>query len=158
MDILTDHMLQHVLRARHDLIEVQHLWFQYLAAAKRQQLLRQRRGPFTRRLNFLHVAALRVILSQVSQETLAVAHDDREHVVEVVRNTAREAPNGVQFLQLPELFLELSALGNMVDEVSFFLPQLAHRLSSLPVKDCQGQQDRDPKKVALGERTDLPHL
>ena len=55
------------------------------------------------------VGAHRIALLQVRGEQLAVAEDDRQEVVEVVRDARRQLPDGVHLAGLPHLRLERSS-------------------------------------------------
>ena len=65
------------------------------------------------RLDLLNVCRdLRVVL-HVLQHQFAVADDDREKVVEVVRDAAGQPSDGFHLLRLPELLFELLPLGDV---------------------------------------------
>jgi hypothetical protein len=50
---------------------------------------------------------------ELAEEELAVAHDRREEIVEVVRDAARELPHRFHLLRLTELCLKLPLLGHV---------------------------------------------
>jgi len=54
-------------------------------------------------MDFLQLGANREHLIVAGQQKFAVPHDDGEHVVEVVRDAARQAPQGLHFLRVVEL-------------------------------------------------------
>src|SRR5688572_6023921 len=49
-------------------------------------------------------------------EDLCMALDDREHVVEVMRDGAGKAADGIELLDLAELGLEPQAIGNVPED------------------------------------------
>ena len=87
--------------------QVEHLGLQDLAAAERQQLAVERRPP-GRPATITWSTSARA----GSPAGIAVARgarrsrDDREQVVEVVRDAAGELADGLHLLGLPELVLE----------------------------------------------------
>ncbi len=105
-DVLADQALQQRFSASHDLIEVQHLRLQDLLAAEREQLLGQRRGAFTGPPHLLDVGARGMPGFEFLEHQVAVAEDGREQVVEVVRDAAGQAADGLHLPRLLELFLE----------------------------------------------------
>ena len=105
VDRLADEPLQHGLHAGHDAVELQHLGREHLLAAEGEELARQG-GRLVRRLaDALGVLAQGVDRGQAPEHQVAVAADDHEQVVEVVRDTARELAHRVHLLRLPEMVL-----------------------------------------------------
>jgi len=77
---------------------------------KRQQLPRQARGAIHRLRDELEVVPARIIRLQAHGRDVATPPDHRQQVVEVVRDPAREPPDRLQLLRLPQLLLQLLAL------------------------------------------------
>lgn len=75
-----------------------------LPAAERQQLSGQRGGAIGSVPDLLHDFAVWGIWLEQTLEVLAKAGDDRQQVVEVVSDAARQSPNRVHLLGLAELF------------------------------------------------------
>ena len=65
----------------------------------------------------------RVVVRQVAHDHVTVTRNDSEQIVEVVRDTAGKAPDGLHFLRLTELIFQLPAFGNVdpdaADELDF---------------------------------------
>src|SRR5262249_34544813 len=71
--------------------------------------------------DLLEIAAGRGAIRHVGQSELGVALDDRENVVEVVRDAAGERPQRLHFLGLPQLTLH--AQPPLFRPVAPFLPR-----------------------------------
>ena len=93
----------------HDLVEVQRPRAQRLAAAEREQALRELGRALARALGLVDVAADRVVLVQPQQRELAEPDHGGHEVVEVVRDAARQPADGLELLGLQQRALELLA-------------------------------------------------
>ena len=86
---------------------------EHLLAAEGEELAREGGGAVGRLLDHLDAAAHRVVGLEPAEDQVGAAGDDREQVVEVVRDAARQAAHRLHLLGLPELFLEPEALGDV---------------------------------------------
>ncbi len=101
-----DKATKHLLHPRHELVDVEDRGAKNLVAAEREELARERRRA-RRRTDHLHqVVVGRFAGTQVIHHQVAIAHDHGEHVVEVMRDAARELAHRLHFLRLPKLRLE----------------------------------------------------
>ncbi len=93
-----------------------------------EDLLDHALRPARRRGDLLGVLAPDGARREIAGERLGVAEDRREHVVEVVGDAARERPERLDLLGLPEPLLQRAAL----------------RLRAVPVGDVPGHRDDLP--------------
>ena len=80
---------------------------QDLFAAEGEELARQGGGAVAGLIDLADVALQRVFRLQSPQGQFAVAGDHGQQIVEVVRDAARELPDGFHLLRLPELLIFL---------------------------------------------------
>ena len=81
-----------------------------LPSAEGEELLGDRRGPIDRLLHVAQILGARArFRRQVAAEQFGVSADDRQQVVEIVRETAGEMADRIQFLRVLQLPLELVA-------------------------------------------------
>ena len=115
LDVLADQAVQHLVGVDDDRVEVDDARLQHLLAPEGEELLRQRRGALCRLLDRLHVRPLAGLARVEAAEQEAAVHgDDGQEVVEVVRDAAGEAADGVELLRLVEALLELLAVADVV--------------------------------------------
>ena len=107
LDTLADETTQQTLQTRDSGIERQNSGVQRLLAAEREQLPNQRRGPFAGLQCFFDLSAKGVLSAEFRQENLAVAHDDSQEIIEVMRDPSSQPANRFHLLGLPKLFLAL---------------------------------------------------
>jgi hypothetical protein len=110
---------------RRSSFDAHHTGLENLLPAERQQLTRQARSARCRVGNFLHVTSTRIALLEISEQQRAVAHDDSEQVVEIMRNATRQLSDCVHLLRLRQLLLEPHLTG----EVAYRVDQHAGRES-----------------------------
>ena len=97
---------------------------EHLAPAEGEQLLRQPRRALAGAADLLdrHTQAL-LVAAHGGQRQVAVAVDDREQVVEVVRDPACEAADRLELLVAPQLLggelLRDEAVSGLVETVGF---------------------------------------
>ena len=92
VDVLTDQARDHASHLGQHAVQVEDGRLDDLLPAEREQLSRQRRGARAGLLNLDDVRQPRIAGVGISEEHFAVAEDDGEQVVEVVRHGARERP------------------------------------------------------------------
>ena len=112
LDVAADQPAEHRHERARDLVEVEQHRLQHLPACERQQLPGQRRGALGRALDLLELVRPRPRADPVAGD-LRVAADDRQQVVEVVRDPARELADRLHLLRLAELVLEHPPLGDV---------------------------------------------
>src|SRR5580658_6522237 len=98
---------------RDSFIQIQNFRLQHLFPAESQQLVRQRRRPVRRPSNLLQPVARSLVISQPSQQQLAMTHNDAQNIVEVVRHAARQPSDRLQLLRVPQLFFQMHARGHV---------------------------------------------
>ena len=113
LDALAEEAPQQHRQVRQDLAEVEDLGPQRLAAREREQLAHEARRPVGVLLDLHDVLEGRIGRAVVGQQEVRVADDGLQHVVEVVRDPARELPDRLHLLRLGELLLELALLGGV---------------------------------------------
>ena len=113
LDVLADQAPQHLLRVGDDRAEIEDARLQDLPPAESEELPRQGRGPFGRPDDLAHALAALRIVGERRPEQLGVTLDDRQEIVEVVGDSAREAAHRLHLLRLAELRLELKPLGDV---------------------------------------------
>ena len=91
-----------------DPVDVEHDGRQHLLSAEGEKLARERRRLVGGLAGALGMGAEWILGGQPPQHQIAVAADDHEQVVEVVRDAARELADGIHLLGLAELFLGLA--------------------------------------------------
>src|SRR5439155_15948334 len=106
LDVLPEQPSQKWLDRADHRAQIDDLGLENLLAAEGEQLPRQLRGALGALLDQLDVPAVRIMGSQVEEEELAASGDDRQQVVEVMRHTSREPPDGFHLLRLAKLLLQ----------------------------------------------------
>ena len=107
LDVVAQQATEHRPQVLDDAADVERPWLQHLAAAEREQLLRQRGRALAGLQDVAGIDAQRIGFVQPGDEQLRVAVDHRQQVVEVVRDAAGELADGFHLLRLDELLLEL---------------------------------------------------
>ena len=105
---------QRGLIAQH-LAEADHLVLQRLLAGERQQLAHQLGGAIGARLDVHDVFVGDVLRPMHGQQHVGEAEDGRQHVVEVVRDAARQLADDFHLLALREARFERLLLGRVDD-------------------------------------------
>ena len=113
IDVGAEDALKHVVHVGEQVVQLEHPRREHLLPAEHEQLVGQAARPPSRLLDLLDLRAHRLALLEVRHEQLAVAEDDGEHVVEIVRHAACEPPHGVHLLRLTELLFQPKALGHV---------------------------------------------
>ena len=107
LDALADKTAQQTFQTRDHGIERQNFRVHRLFGAECEELSDQRRGPFSGLQHFFGLSAKGVLRTEFRQEDLAVAHDDSQEIIEVMRNPSGQPANRFHLLGLPKLFLAL---------------------------------------------------
>ena len=113
LDVLAQQPAQHVLRFRHEAVQVDHFRLHHLLPAEGEQLAGEPRRAVGRLADLGDVFSARVGGAQVIQQQVGIAGDRREDVVEVVRHAAGQAPHSLHLLRLAQLLLQADALGDV---------------------------------------------
>ncbi len=125
LDVLADEPLQHRREVVHHRPERHDLRREHLLAAEGEQLPGQSRRARGRPLDHLDIPSERMVGSQARQEDLGAPGDDREQVVEIVRDPARELSDAFDLLRLAQLGFDLLLL----------------RFGAPPLRDVAGHAD-----------------
>ena len=87
----------------------------------------------------------RVALGQAREQHLAVAHDDGQDIVEVVRDTAGQSPHGLHLLRVPQLLFRLvesffcfHTFGDVVDDHKASAASLEDEIVGLELDEGEG--------------------
>ena len=114
LDLFAEDAAEHSGEVGDEPVQVQHTRPHDLAAAEGEELPREVGGALRGLLDLFE--RLGEVGAQSGHRELeaGVALDDGEQVVEVVRDAGGELPDGFHFLRLPELRLELEAVGNVL--------------------------------------------
>src|SRR5215510_14030423 len=86
-----------------------------LFAAERKDLPRELRRAFGRQADLAEVTPLTAARGQLLREQIGEPGDDREQVVEVVRDAAGKLADRLHLLGLSELSLELKSFGDVAN-------------------------------------------
>ena len=113
LDVFAEDPLEHLVHTREHVVQVEHLRREHLLAAEHEELPREVGGAQSGLTDLLDVVAHRVARLHFGEEHLAVAEDDGQHVVEVVRDASCEPPDRLHLLRLAELFLESESFGHV---------------------------------------------
>ncbi len=116
LDMLAHGTMQQVVHADDDLIEVDRLRAQLLAAREGEELLRQLLGAARRQRGRSHQAQQARLVAELALEQLEIAGDHREHVVEVVSDAAGELAHRLHLLRLTQRVLDAPPLGRLAQE------------------------------------------
>ena len=116
LDLLADEAAQQVLQFGQNVVELQHLRAQRLAARERQQLAHEARRAIGVLLDLHDVLEGRIGRPVVGQQQVGIADDGGQHVVEIVRHAAGELADGLHLLRLREALLQRALLGRVERE------------------------------------------
>ena len=105
LDVFAKEPPQHLLDVHDDVADVEEAGLEELAAAEREELPGQGRCPRRRLTDDVDVTAPRVTRAHGREEELRAAGDNREEVVEVVGDSARQLPDRLDLLCLDQLVL-----------------------------------------------------
>ena len=104
----------HELRDRVDLgADIEHLRFQRLPSGKRQQLPGQLGGAFDGIGDRVDVTAAALVRQVAAAKEVGGGTDDRQQVVEIVRDAPGQLTDGLHFLRLAQRFLALAPFGDV---------------------------------------------
>ena len=95
--------------------------FERLAAAEGEQLVSESAAAFGGAADLFERGALRLLEVAAGQQHVAVAGDDGQQVIEIVRDAAGEPPDRFHLLRLAELLFEASALAAHAGRADFAL-------------------------------------
>ena len=113
LDVLAGETAEHRLDPGDDEVNVDEPGLEDLLAAEGEKLPRQGSGALARLADVGQRAAPRVVRFRFEKQEVGVSGDDRQEVVEVVGDSARELADRIQLLPLAELLLEVQALGDV---------------------------------------------
>ncbi len=141
-----DHLIQrdaHVDQSR----------FDDLLPAERQELPGQRGRELAGAANLGEIFTNRVVVRQQVEPDLGMAENGRQQIVEIVGDPAGQLPDGLHFLGLRQLFLELDPLGLVAhrdhDSVDGRLVQQTDRHRFDPARTAVGSGNADTRQIGL---------
>ncbi len=114
-NVLANEALQHLGQVRDDVVEIDVEWLHHLLAAEEQQLAREVARTLGRGADLVEA------LADVGRDVLVLGgevglhHDHGENIVEVVRDAAGELADGLHFLRLAQLLLDLAPFADVLD-------------------------------------------
>ena len=112
LDALRREAAEHRFDALHDVIQIEQFGLENLAAAESEQLAGQQRRPVA---GLLDGGESRLGGGAGGGETaqLGIAIDDGQQIVEIVGDSAGQFADRLHLLRLPQLLLQLNALGDI---------------------------------------------
>ena len=112
--VLAQDAPEHLCQVRHDLIQVQQARLHHMPPTEGHQLPGQVCGPFGAPLQLANQLprSWRQVFFRAGQVRLH--HHRRQNIVEIMRHSPRQLADGFHLLRLPELFLQLLLLGNVL--------------------------------------------
>ena len=114
-DGLAEHALEHLGQVADHRAQVERLGLHHVLAAEHEQLAGQAGGAFGGEVDRL--GAIEQLGRQVGlgQHHPGVALDDREHVVEIVRDAGGQLADGLHLLRLAQLGFQIQPVGDVFD-------------------------------------------
>ena len=114
-DIFAQQPMQHGRHVSHHRVQIHDLGCQHLAATEGQQLSRECRGAVRALLDLVNMLRRPFRLGDISHQHLAVAMDDGQQIVEIVRYPAGQPPDSLHLLRLPQFIFQALALADIHD-------------------------------------------
>jgi hypothetical protein len=152
LHVFANQAAEHFFEILHQRIEVEDLWLENLAAAEGKKLAGECSGAIGGVINAGETAAEFMAGGTIQQE-LAVTANYGEEIIEVVRDTAGETPDGFHFLRLSKLvarfFQFRRTLGDLFFKMFLVLAELL--LDALAVQDFGLQIQLDTVLPLLGD-------
>src|ERR1700730_17642092 len=105
MDVLADQAQERALQVRDDGIDFDHFSLERLAAAESKKMLGESGGAPGGASYFRNVIGKHAFEMEIMQKQVAITEDGGEKIIEVVRDTTSELPEGFHFLGTAELIL-----------------------------------------------------
>jgi hypothetical protein len=148
LDVLADGPAQELVEVAQGGVQVEYLRVGDLAVTEDQELAGERRSPLARAADLGEVLLLRARLGQLLGDERGVVEDDREQVVEVVGEAAREPAHRLQALGLVECRLEL-ALALVGTQPVADVPQRAddQPLALAPLRNAGADLNRHQRPI-----------
>ena len=130
VDVLADQAIEQLARRATGRVQLDRLGGGAPLPAEHQELAGQRRAALRRLEAAPHVARGFVVGRQRAQRHLGQPAEAHEQVVEVVRDPARQRPDGLEALRVPQLPLQLPLLGDVANDAGDPV-LLAHRKAAV---------------------------
>ena len=96
-------------------MQIEQLGLHDILAAEHEQLTGKTRGAFGGKINCLNGVEHLRRQGQPGEQRAGMSLDDREHVIEVVRDAGGELADGLHLLRLAQLFLQIQPFGGVGD-------------------------------------------
>jgi hypothetical protein len=100
LDVLADQALQHRAHVADDVVDVERSRVEHLLAAEGEQLAREVGGSLPGVEDLSELGARGVVGARSAEQGVAVAVDDQQQVVEVVRDAAGQSPDRLHLLRV----------------------------------------------------------
>ena len=158
LDASADQRADQLCNAFDLLADIEHLRRQRLPAREGQKLSGQLGRPVHRVGNRVDVAAAALVGQVATPEEIGGRTDDREQIVEIVRDAAGELADRLHLLRLTQRFLGLAALGDIDGlrqhggNAAMLIEHRPHGKIEIPVADRQMQQHLDPHAFTAPDR------
>ena len=120
LDAFAQQAAQHLCQFARHIVQRQHLGLHGLLAAEGQQLADQGGGAQRVLVHLVQFLERGIARRMAHQQEFAIADDDGEQIVEVVRDAARQLAHGLHLLRLGELGFQRLLLGD-VDKIEHHL-------------------------------------
>src|SRR5260370_6768253 len=115
LDVFSNDPLQHLQEVSNDVVQIQDAQLKHLLPAESQHLAGQGRPTFSGHVDLLRGSVIFRNARKLFCEVAAIAQDDRQQIIEIVRDSTCQRPDGFHFLRLPELLLQFSPLCQIPD-------------------------------------------
>ena len=153
LDRLADQPAQQHLQLRQDVVELERLRTQRLAAREGEQLPHQSRRPVGVLLDLHDVLEGRIGRPVIGEQEIGIADDRSQHIVEIMRDAAGKLADRLHLLALDEILLQRVLLGGVEGEDGGARALVAFRIGR---RDEQTGRTRRPCALERNvERRDL---
>ena len=137
--MLADGVADKLAHTLHELTQIDGFGRQRLAAREGEQALGQVRGAPQSLFGGVDIAyGIGTVLDQPLAQQLKITHCDHEQIVEVMRDAARQLPDGFHLLALPQRLFGLLMLGHLRLQAAIEFGQIECALFQLGIGTGQG--------------------
>ena len=113
LDVCTDHIFERVKSVRDAEVQIDVAGFKYLASSESEELPCETRCTLGLAANFFKVKLGARTDFSFCYSHVGPTDDGADHIVEIVRDAARQLADGLEFLCFQQLFFERETLGNI---------------------------------------------
>ena len=123
VDVLADQPAEHAGHVRDQAVHVERRGVQHLLAAERQQLLGEAGGALAGLDDFAEILRVLARRSASAVDELGESEDDRQQIVEIVRDAGGQSPDRFHLARLTDLRFERAPFGDVLDDRDEMLRQ-----------------------------------